>query len=97
MDLSFLHVSKALIRKTDLYTAVMLSAIQEICYTRETGEKDDDGWFLLPIRVVQNKTSLTAYQQRKAIDNLIALGFIEVTYDGMPYGRHIRFTQIKED
>lgn len=91
MDLSFLHVSKALMRQTDLNTAVMLSAIQEICYTGETGEKDTDGWFLLPIRDVQNKTSLTAYQQRNAIDKLVAMGFIEISFDGMPYGRHIRF------
>ena len=49
--------------------------------------KLENGWFFSTIENVEYNTTLTAYQQREAIKNLVKMGLIECEKRGLPARR----------
>lgn len=57
-------------------------------------EENAEEFFPVSLEDMQNALSLNEYHQRKAVNNLVRDGYIEVTYKGLPAKRY--FKVIKE-
>lgn len=53
-------------------------------------DENIDGFFHVSLEEMQKLLSLNEYHQRKAINNLIHEGYIEVTYKGLPARRYFK-------
>lgn len=53
-------------------------------------EENTEGFFHVSLEEMQKLLSLNEYHQRKAINNLIHDGYIEVTYKGLPARRYFK-------
>ena len=92
---SFISVNKHVAKMFGLDAAVLIGELaSESEYWRENGELNN-GWFYSTIENVEEKTTLSAHKQRKALSVLQDAGIIEVEYKGLPKKRHIRINERK--
>ena len=61
---------------------------------RKKFEEKAEEFFAVSLEEMQKALSLNEYHQRKAVNNLVRQGYIEVTYRGLPAKRY--FKVIKE-
>lgn len=87
---NFIVVNKGLANKIGLNESILLGELAgEYNYYRKENRLEY-GWFYSTIENIQNNTSLTARQQRPAIEHLIELGLIEQENRGMPPKRYFK-------
>lgn len=90
---NFITVNRTLIKKLGLEAAVLLGELaSEHVYWSER-EELKDGFFFSTIENIEEKTGLTGYQQRQAINKLAEAGIIECKKMGIPAKRYIRIIE----
>lgn len=90
---NYIVVNKSLIRIIGLEASVLLGNLaSEYDYWSER-EELVDGFFFSTIENIENKTGLTPYQQRQAIQKLTELGIVESKKMGIPAKRYIRINE----
>ena len=91
---NFIVVNKTLITELGLEPALLLGELASEAVYWAGQEKTEDGYFYSTIENVENKTSLTAYQQRRALSVLEARGLISViSKKGTPPKRYIKIDE----
>ena len=87
----YLRLSRVLIRKFNLNTAVMLSEIySEYKYWKDRNELQKGGWFYSTVENMVNNTGLSKHQQLVACKELVEYGVIKIKYHGMPKKRYFK-------
>lgn len=90
---NFIVVNKILVRELNLECAVLLGELaSEYIYWEKNGGLED-GYFYSTLENIQEKTSLTPYQQRQAINMLKDKGIIDVKIKGIPAKRYIKINE----
>ena len=91
---AFLIVNKELAKQVGLKSAVLLAdLISKEEYFISKGMTD--GWFFNTAKNIEDDTSLTSHQQRKAIKNLKDLGIIETKVVGIPAKQNFKIMENK--
>ena len=91
---AFLIVNKELAKQVGLKAAVLLAdLISKEEYFISKGMTD--GWFFNTAKNIEDDTSLTSHQQRKAIKNLKDLGIIETKVVGIPAKQNFKIMENK--
>ncbi len=86
----FLRVSRALIRKFDLHTAIMLSEIySEYTYWHDKKQLQNN-YFYSTINNIKNNTGLSKHQQEKACNKLVLNNLIDIKYHDLPRKRYFK-------
>lgn len=89
---AFLIVNKALIRSIGLKETVLLAdLISKEEYFESNGMTD--GWFFNTEANIEKDTTLTPYQQRKAIKKLKEFNIIETKRIGVPAKQHFKINE----
>lgn len=90
---NYIIVNRSLINLLGLEASVLLGEFaSESAYWNERGEAEN-GFFFSTIENVEERTSLSVYQQKQAIDLLVEKGLIECRRKGMPARRFIRINE----
>lgn len=91
---SYITVNKTLMKEYGLMEAVLLGELAgEYEYWAANGGLTDDGYFFSTIENVQEETTLTVKQQRKAIDSLKKRGVLDVRVKGQPSKRYFKINE----
>lgn len=92
---NYITVNKLLAKEIGLEAAILLGELAaEYCYWDEQG-KLENGCFFSTIENVEEQTTLTKYQQGKAIQALEELGLIECSKKGIPAKRYIKINELQ--
>lgn len=92
---NFITVNKDLIKKLGLEEAILLGELaSEYDYWNNKNEIEDD-YFYSTIENIEEKTTLTAYKQRKCLENLKNKGIIDIQIRGIPAKRYIKINEEK--
>lgn len=92
---NFITVNKDLIKELGLEEAIMLGELaSEYDYWNNKNEIED-GYFYSTIENIEEKTTLTAYKQRKCLENLKNKGIIDIQIRGIPAKRYIKINKEK--
>ena len=92
---NFITVNKDLIKKLGLEEAIVLGELaSEYDYWNNKNEIEDD-YFYSTIENIEEKTTLTAYKQRKCLENLKNKGIIDIQIRGIPAKRYIKINEEK--
>ena len=92
---AYLVVNKQLARQVGLKAVVLLAdLISKENYFIEN-QTIKDGWFFNTSKNIERDTTLTNYQQKKAIKKLEEIGFIETSLKGMPATLHFKILENK--
>jgi len=92
---AYLVVNKQLARQVGLKAVVLLAdLISKENYFIENGTIKE-GWFFNTSKNIERDTTLTNYQQKKAIKKLEEIGFIETSLKGMPATLHFKILENK--
>ena len=92
---AYLVVNKELARQIGLKAVVLLAdLISKESYFIQNGTIVD-GWFFNTSKNIERDTTLTNYQQKKAISKLEEIGFIETELKGMPAKLHFKIVENK--
>lgn len=87
---NYIVVNKDLIKEYGINTALMIGELaSEYRYYFKEG-KLVDGMFFSTIENIEENTGLSRHQQTKALDELKALGIVEVVLKGLPAKRYIK-------
>lgn len=90
---NFITVNRTLIKELGLEEAVIIGELASEHLYWESRDELQDGFFYSTIENVADRTGLTAYQQRTALNNLESAGLVEVKRMGMPAKRYIRINE----
>ncbi len=87
-------VNKRLLKSLGLQAAFIYSEIlSKYAYHETRNELTNDGYFYYTIKDMERNTTLSAYQQRQALEKLLDIGLlIDVTEKGIPAKRHIKIS-----
>ena len=92
---AFLVVNKELAKQIGLHEVVLLAdLISKEQYFIDNNQLNE-GWFFNTAKNIQDDTTLTSHQQRKAIKNLKSLGIIETQLIGIPAKQHFKINENK--
>ena len=92
---AFLVVNKELAKKIGLHEVVLLAdLISKEQYFIDNNQLNE-GYFFNTAKNIQDDTTLTSHQQRKAIKNLKSLGIIETKLIGIPAKQHFKIIENK--
>lgn len=92
---NFITVNKDLIKELGLEEAIMLGELaSEYDYWNNKNEIED-GYFYSTIENIEEKTTLTAYKQRRCLENLKNKGIIDIQIRGIPAKRYIKINEEK--
>ena len=92
---AYLVVNKQLARQIGLKAVVLLAdLISKENYFLIKGTLKE-GWFFNTSKNIERDTTLTNYQQKKAIKKLEEIGFIETSLKGMPATIHFKILENK--
>ena len=92
---NFITVNKDLIKELGLEEAITLGELaSEYDYWNNKNEIED-GYFYSTIENIEEKTTLTAYKQRKCLENLKNKGIIDIQIRGIPAKRYIKINEEK--
>lgn len=90
---NYIAVNKELIKCIGLDETILLGELASECEYWLSQEKLEDGYFYSTIDMVEQNTTLTDYQQRKAIKVLQDMGLVEVVIKGLPPKRYIKINE----
>jgi len=92
----FLSVNKHIARIVGLDAAVILAELASAHnYFESEGSLTDDGMFFETVERIEENTTLTRYQQAKAIKVLETAGILETVKKGIPAKRYFRINEEK--
>ena len=92
---NFITVNKDLIKVLGLEEAILFGELaSEYDYWNNKNEIED-GYFYSTIENIEEKTTLTAYKQRKCLENLKSKGIIDIQIRGIPAKRYIKINEEK--
>ena len=92
---AFLVVNKELAKQIGLHEVVLLAdLISKEQYFIDNNQLNE-AWFFNTAKNIQDDTTLTSHQQRKAIKNLKSLGIIETKLIGIPAKQHFKINENK--
>ena len=92
---NFITVNKDLIKELGLEEAILLGELaSEYDYWNNKNEIED-GYFYSTIENIEEKTTLTAYKQRKCLENLKNKEIIDIQIRGIPAKRYIKINEEK--
>ena len=92
---NFITVNRAVVKIIGLDAAVVLGELaSEYLYWEERGGLED-GYFYSTVENLEERTCLTAYEQRIALAKLQTAGWIDVKKKGMPAKRYIKLFEDK--
>ena len=92
---NFITVNKDLIKELGLEEAILLGELaSEYDYWNNKNEIED-GYFYSTIENIEEKTTLTAYKQRKCLESLKNKGIIDIQIRGIPAKRYIKINEEK--
>lgn len=92
---NFIIVNKDLIKVLGLEGAILLGELaSEYDYWNNKNEIEDE-YFYSTIENIEEKTTLTAYKQRKGLENLKNKGIIDIQIRGIPAKRYIKINEEK--
>lgn len=77
-------------RAFGIYEALVLGVLISADDYFDNRDMETDGFFYCTVDYMYNKTALTEYQQRSAINNLEKQGFIETKRKGIPAKRYFK-------
>lgn len=87
----FITVNKALIKLMGLEESILLGELaSEFDYWTKNNGLTEDGFFFSTIENIEDKTTLSEYQQRKALKHLQEMGLVEIRVKGLPAKRYIK-------
>jgi hypothetical protein len=87
-------VNKRLAKEIGLHEAIVLSeAISRYAYHKDRNELTDEGYFYFTVEKMEEYTTLSSHQQRKALTTLKGLGFLDFKKQGMPSKRFIKVNE----
>ena len=95
---AFLVVNKELAKQIGLNETVLLADLiskEQYFKEKEYSNYEMGGWFFNTAKNIQNDTTLTSHQQRKAVKNLKSLGIIETKLIGIPAKQHFKINENK--
>lgn len=88
---NFIAVNKTLVKELGVEPALLLGELASEAVYWNGQEKTDDGYFYSTVENVEERTTLTAYQQRKALALLQEKGLVDVvSKKGSPPKRYIK-------
>lgn len=88
---NYIIVNKELIKEIGLEESIIVGDLSSFyLYLKKQDKLNDDGFFFYSVEAMQENTSLSDYQQRKALENLKSKGIIEVIRREMPAKRFIK-------
>lgn len=88
---NYIVVNKELIREIGLEEAIIVGDLASMfLYLKKENKLSEDEYFYYTVEDMQNNTSLSDYQQRKALQHLKDLGIIEIAIRDMPAKRFIK-------
>ena len=92
---NFITVNKDLIKELGLEEAILLGELaSEYDYWNNKNEIEN-GYFYSTIENIEEKTTLTAYKQRKCLEYLRFRGIIDIQIRGIPAKRYIKINEEK--
>ena len=90
----FLTVNKHLAKIVGLDAAVLMAELASTYnYYESTDQLTDDGMFFETVERVEENTTLTKYQQAKAIKTLVDSGVLETSKMGIPAKRYFKIDE----
>ena len=95
---AFLVVNKELAKQIGLNETVLLADLiskEQYFKEKEYSNYEMGGWFFNTAKNIQDDTTLTSHQQRKAVKNLKSLGIIETKLIGIPAKQHFKIIENK--
>ena len=92
---NFITVNKDLIKELGLEEAILLGELASEYDYWSTRNEIEDGYFYSTIENIEEKTTLTAYKQRKCLENLKNKGIIDIQIRGIPAKRYIKINEEK--
>lgn len=90
---NFITVNKDLIKVLGLEEAILLGELASEYNYWNTRNEIENGYFYSTIENIEEKTTLTAYKQRKCLENLKNKGIIDIQIKGMPAKRYIKINE----
>lgn len=91
---NYISVNKTLIKTVGLEEAILLGELcSEYDYWEEHNQLTDDGYFYATIEKIENNTTLSEYQQRKAVNTLKSLDILETKLKGLPATRYFKINE----
>lgn len=88
-----LTINRPLAHAIGLSEATVYAALIAKCSYYERTDKLDDGWFYSTVPDLEESTSLSEYQQKRCIANLVKAGLIESKNRGLPAKRSFRIIE----
>lgn len=88
-----LTINRPLAHAIGLSEATVYTALIAKCSYYERTDKLDDGWFYSTVPDLEESTSLSEYQQKRCIANLVKSGLIESKNRGLPAKRSFRIIE----
>lgn len=93
---NYISVNKTLIKTVGLEEAILLGELcSEYDYWEEHNQLTEDGYFYATIEKIEENTTLSEYQQRKAVNTLKNLDILETSLKGLPATRYFRINENK--
>ena len=92
---AFLVVNKRLAKRVGLKEAILLADLISKEQYFIDNQTINDGWFFNTSNNIERDTTLTNYQQKKAIKNLEKFEFIQTELKGMPATLHFKILENK--
>ena len=90
---NFITVNKDLIKVLGLEEAILFGELASEYDYWSTRNEIENGYFYSTIENIEEKTTLTAYKQRKCLENLKNKGIIDIQIKGMPAKRYIKINE----
>lgn len=91
---NFIAVNKTLIKEVGIEASILLGELASEAVYWEAREELVDGYFYSTVENVEERTTLTAYQQRKAIALMQERGIVDViSKKGSPPKRYIKINE----
>lgn len=91
---NYISVNKTLIKTVGLEEAILLGELcSEYDYWEEHNQLTDDGYFYATIEKIENNTTLSEYQQRKAVNTLKNFDILETKLKGLPATRYFKINE----
>ncbi len=90
---SYIVVNKDLMRLLGINEAILLGELASESIYWENSGKTDDGWFYSTIQNLEEKTTLNAKKQQKALNTLQKHGLIDIALRGIPCKRYIKLNE----
>lgn len=91
---NYIAVNRPLALELGLDAAVIFGELaSEYSYWRENGGLEPDGAFFTTVENIERNTTLSKHKQGNALNRLLGLGLISISYRGIPRKRYIKLNE----